>query len=93
MAALDNTLVFLVSDLGHGNWHDHWRMPFVLAGGKNTGLELGRSLDFRGVGTNRYGWGLQIGQGHANLLQLIAERSGYNFKIPLATEQNRPNIW
>jgi len=33
---LDNTLVFLVSDLGHGNWHDHWRMPFIIAAGKKT---------------------------------------------------------
>ncbi len=89
---LDNTLVFLVSDLGHGNWHDHWRMPFVLAGGKNTGLQLGRSLDYRGNGTGRYGWSKQIGQGHANLLQLIAERSGYSFSIPLATGTT-PGLW
>ena len=89
---LDNTLVLLVSDLGHGNWHDHWRMPFVLAGGANTGLQLGRSLDFRGNGTARYGWSKEIGQGHANLLQLIAERAGYSFNIPLATGTT-PGIW
>lgn len=89
---LDNTLVLLVSDLGHGNWHDHWRMPFLLAGGKNTGLQLGRSLDFRGMGTSRYGWSKEIGQGHANLLQLIAQRCGYSFDIPLATGTT-PGIW
>lgn len=89
---LDNTIVFLVSELGHGNWHDHWRMPFVLAGGKNTGLQTGRSLDFRGVGTQTYGWSNEIGQGHANLLQLIARRAGYSFDIPLATGETQ-GIW
>ncbi len=89
---LDNTLVLLVSDLGHGNWHDHWRMPFVLAGGKNTGLPQGRSLDYRGVGTEKYGWSKSIGQGHANLLQTIAQRAGYSFNIPLATGLT-PDLW
>lgn len=89
---LDNTLVLLVSDLGHGNWHDHWRVPFVLAGGSSTGLKLGRSLDFRGNGTETYGWGEELGQGHANLLQLIAQRAGYQLSIPLATGVT-PKVW
>lgn len=89
---LDNTLVFLVSDLGHGTQHDHWRMPFLLAGGKNTGLQVGRSMDYRGTGTTRFGWKKEFGQGHANLLQTIAQRSGYNFSIPLATGTT-PYLW
>lgn len=85
MSLLDNTLVLLVSELGHGNYHDHWRMPFILAGGASTGLQTGRSLDYRDVGTERFGWGKEIGQGHANLLQLIAQKAGYWMRIPLAT--------
>lgn len=89
---LDNTIVLLVSELGYGKAHDHWRIPFVLAGGKNTGLQTDRSLDFRGSGTQAFGWNDEIGQGHANLLQLIARRAGYSFDIPLATGETE-GIW
>lgn len=89
---LDNTLVLAVSELGHGNYHDHWRMPFILAGGASTGLQTGRSLDFRGVGDKRFGWGQEIGLGHADLLQLIAQKAGYQLSIPLATGTTQ-GIW
>ncbi|WP_054112482.1 DUF1552 domain-containing protein [Marinagarivorans algicola] len=76
---LDNTIVLLCSELGHGNLHDHWRIPFVMAGGKGTGLDTGRSLDFSGSG-NYEGKGAS----HADLLQAIARKAGYGFDIPLA---------
>lgn len=76
---LDNTIVLLCSELGHGNLHDHWRIPFVMAGGKGTGLVTGRALDFSGSG-NYNGQGAS----HADLLQVIARKAGYGFDIPLA---------
>lgn len=46
---LDNTILVAVSDLAHGNWHNHFRIPMFLASGKNNnvGLVTGRSLDWR----------------------------------------------
>lgn len=46
---LDNTIIVTVSDLAHGNWHNHFRIPMFLASGvnNNTGLVTGRSLDWR----------------------------------------------
>lgn len=50
---LDNTLIFVGSDLAHGGWHNHTDMPFILAGGKNAGIQGGRSLKFNGVPHNK----------------------------------------
>ena len=46
---LDNTIIVAVSDLAHGNYHNHFRIPMFLASGKNNnvGLVTGRSLDWR----------------------------------------------
>jgi|GEM_PF-1098851 hypothetical protein len=46
---LDNTILVTVSDLAHGNYHNHFRIPMFLASGKNNnvGLVTGRSLDWR----------------------------------------------
>lgn len=46
---LDNTILVAVSDLAHGNYHNHFRIPMFLASGKNNaaGLVTGRSLDWR----------------------------------------------
>ncbi len=46
---LDNTVIVTVSDLAHGNYHNHYRIPMFLASGKNNnlGLVTGRSLDWR----------------------------------------------
>ncbi|HMW71174.1 MAG TPA: hypothetical protein PKD17_05110, partial [Cellvibrionaceae bacterium] len=46
---LDNTILVAVSDLAHGNYHNHYRIPMFLASGKNNnvGLVTGRSLDWR----------------------------------------------
>lgn len=80
---LDNTLVLLCSEIGHGGLHSHERIPFVLAGGANTGLVGNRAIDFQGQG----------GASHADLLTLIAEKAGYNLgNIGLASGPLR-GIW
>ena len=67
---LDNTIVLLVSELGDSALHDHWRVPFVLAGGKNTGLKGNRALDFRSSNGGK-------GANHGDLLTAIAQKAGY----------------
>ncbi|HMW70688.1 MAG TPA: DUF1552 domain-containing protein [Cellvibrionaceae bacterium] len=67
---LDNTIVLLVSELGDSALHDHWRVPFVLAGGKNTGLKGNRALDFRSANGGK-------GANHGDLLTAIAQKAGY----------------
>lgn len=43
---LQNTLVFLGSELGNSDAHDHKRMPFVLAGNAGGALTTGRALSY-----------------------------------------------
>lgn len=84
---LDNTIIVTVSDLGHGNFHDHYRIPMFLASGvnNNMGLVTGRSLDFREYGTIK-----QIGDGaqnptinHTDVLDTIRQAAGYtSFEMP-----------
>ncbi|MEE9302618.1 MAG: DUF1552 domain-containing protein [Thiotrichaceae bacterium] len=50
---LDNTLIFMGSELAHGNWHNHEDMPFILAGGSAGGMVTGRSLQFDSVPHNK----------------------------------------
>jgi len=50
---LDHTLIFAGSELGHGSWHDHQNMPFILAGGSAGGMVTGRSLAYDGVPHNK----------------------------------------
>jgi hypothetical protein len=66
---LDNSVVFLCSELGDSNLHDHHNMPFVLAGGAAGQLRGGRLLDYTGQvnGEN---------QPHAKLLVSIANLMG-----------------
>jgi hypothetical protein len=45
-SVLDNTVVFLCSELGDSNNHDHRNMPFLVAGGAAGKLQGGRFLDF-----------------------------------------------
>ena len=44
---LDNTVVFWGSEIGESTSHDLTRMPYVLAGGENTGLSTGRVVDYK----------------------------------------------
>ncbi|MEM9453077.1 MAG: DUF1552 domain-containing protein [Myxococcota bacterium] len=50
---LDNTIVLWGNELGKGNNHTHNQIPFVMAGGRNTGITPGRFLQFDGVENNR----------------------------------------
>ena len=66
---LDNTLIFLCSELGNSSRHDHSDMPFVIAGGSNLGLQTGRFLDYRSAHDGE-------GEAHAKLLVSIANYMG-----------------
>ncbi len=44
---LDNTIVFWGSEIGESTSHDLTRMPYMLAGGRNAGLNLGRVVDYK----------------------------------------------
>lgn len=65
---LDNTLIFVCSELGHSALHDHADMPFIL-GGRAGGLETGRLLDYRGSNSGQ-------NESHAKLLVSIARAMG-----------------
>lgn len=60
---LQNTLIFLFSELGDSNDHDHKDMPFILAGNAGGALTTGRYLDFNG-------------DSHAKLLVSISKLMG-----------------
>ncbi|WP_416396352.1 DUF1552 domain-containing protein [Allohahella sp. A8] len=45
---LYNSVIFLCSELGDSNDHDHKDMPFILAGNAGGALQSGRYLDFDG---------------------------------------------
>ncbi len=68
---LDSTVVFLCSELGDSNAHDHKNMPFVLAGGKGAGLKTGRFLDYTGKNAGE-------NEAHTKLLTSIANLVGVN---------------
>lgn len=94
---LDNTIICTVSDLGHGNRHNHHRIPMFLAGGKNAGLITGRSVDLRPLGTPGKRWGDQVetagGVNHSNVLMTVAEKAGYrSITLPTATGRIN-NVW
>lgn len=50
---LDNTMLFLCSELGHGAGHDHDNMPFILAGGQAGGICTGRYLQYNHTPHNK----------------------------------------
>ena len=50
---LDNTIIFVGSDLANGGWHNHTDMPFIIAGGKSAGIMGGRSLKYTNVPHNK----------------------------------------
>ncbi len=94
---LDNTIICTVSDLGHGNFHNHHRIPMFLAGGKNAGLVTGRSVDLRPLGVRGLKWGDQFanegGVNHSNVLMTIAEKAGYtSVRMPTANGRIN-NVW
>ncbi len=50
---LDNTVIFVGSDLANGGWHNHDDMPFILAGGSAGGMITGRSLQYDAAAHNK----------------------------------------
>lgn len=64
---LDNTVVFLCSELGHSSRHNHANMPFILAG-RGGGLDTGRYLNYHDSNGD--------GDSHAKLLVSIANAMG-----------------
>lgn len=50
---LDNTIIFVGSDLANGGWHNHDDMPFIIAGGRNGGVIGGRCLPFTATPHNK----------------------------------------
>lgn len=67
---LDNTVVFLCSELGDSNNHDHRNMPFVLAGRAAGQLQTGRLVDYSGTAAGG------LNQPHSKLLVSIAGMMG-----------------
>lgn len=93
---LDNTIICTVSDLAHGNYHNHFRIPMVLAGGKNANLVTGRALDFRPYGRPR----IQGDQNsnspsisHTDVLNTIAVRAGYTGIVLPQSDGFIHNAW
>ncbi|MEM9461943.1 MAG: DUF1552 domain-containing protein [Myxococcota bacterium] len=66
---LDNTILFMGTDINDGNLHDHNDMPFVLAGRAGGQLTTGRSLDYRGTSGGE-------DEAHTKLLVSIANMAG-----------------
>lgn len=62
---LDSTLIFVFSELGDSNLHNHENMPFILAGKAGGALSTGRYLDY-------------AGDAHSKLLVTIANAMGVN---------------
>lgn len=87
---LDNTLLVAVSDLAHGNYHNHFRIPMFLASGVNNkwGLVTGRSLDWRNaraatakVQGDQNATDRSIN--HTDVLDTIRQAAGYtSFQMP-----------
>lgn len=69
---IDNTIVFLCSELGDSNNHDHRNMPFVLAGHAAGQLTTNRFVDYRGSASGG------ANQPHSKLLVSIARMMGVN---------------
>ena len=68
---LHNTLIFLFSELGDSNDHDHSDMPFILAGNAGGALQTGRLLDFQGDAHSKLLVSI------ANLMDLDIDSFGY----------------
>jgi Protein of unknown function (DUF1552) len=70
---LDNTILFMGTDINDGNQHDHDDMPFVLAGRAAGQLATGRSLDYRGTAGGE-------DEAHSKLLVSIANMAGVSIE-------------
>jgi hypothetical protein len=93
---LDNTIIMAVSDLGHGNKHNHFQIPIFLAGGKNAGLITNRSINLAPFGEP----GIKGDQdeskpaiNHADILATIADVCGYKTCAFPTTKGRILNAW
>jgi hypothetical protein len=76
---LYNTVIFVCSELGDGNNHDHRRMPFLLAGQAGGALETGRFLNYQNSYNGPFPDGEDANdknQPHSKLLVSIANLMG-----------------
>lgn len=79
---LDNSIVFLCTEINDGNLHDHSDMPFLLAGGACGQLETGRSLDYRGTAGGENDAHTKLLVSIANMMGVNIETFGYDGKGP-----------
>jgi hypothetical protein len=76
---LYNTIIYVCSELGDGNNHDHRRMPFLLAGQAGGALETGRFLNYQNSYNGPFPSGEDTNdknQPHSKLLVSIANMMG-----------------
>jgi hypothetical protein len=71
----DTTVIYVGSDIGDGDLHEHRDVPFLVLGGAKTGLRGGRFLDFTGKGMGGQN------ESHARLLVSVANAVG----VPMQT--------
>ncbi len=68
---LHNSVIFLCSELGHSDAHDHRNMPFILAGNAGGALQTGRYLNFNGDAHTKLLVSI------ANMMDVNIDRFGY----------------
>ncbi len=93
---LDSTILCTVSDLAHGNRHNHFRIPMFLAGGSRTGLVGGRGIDLAPYGQARVQGDQDATQrsiSHTDVLNTIAEKAGYRNVILPASSGRINTAW
>jgi hypothetical protein len=71
----DTTVIYVCSDIGDGDLHEHRDVPFLVLGGSKTGLRGGRFLNFTGKGMGGQN------ESHAKILVSIANAVG----VPMQT--------
>lgn len=79
---LDNTIMFVGTDINDGNLHDHQDMPFLLAGGAGGALQTGRSLDYRGTAGGENEAHTKLLVSIANMMGVDIDTFGYDGKGP-----------
>ena len=71
---LDNTTIVYLSDAAEGHHSRCWEWPFVLFPGKNSGLKLGRYIEYPYWGNDGH---REIGNLYTTLLRVAGEHRDY----------------
>lgn len=71
---LDNTIILFATEISTG--HQHGRMPWVTIGGKNLGVNVGRSLKLPKIAQNAMPDRRESGYPHARLLVSLLNAMG-----------------